>query len=46
MGPERDLLMKAVTVQSALRIALDKDWRRLIDLKRRCEGEGFRFARP
>jgi hypothetical protein len=41
-GPEKVLLEKAATVQGVSRIGLEKDWRKLLELKARCEDEGFR----
>jgi hypothetical protein len=44
-GPERTLLEKASTVQGVTRIALEKDWKKLLEIRRRCEDEGFRPTR-
>jgi hypothetical protein len=41
-GPDKALLEKAATVQGVSRIALERDWRKLLELKARCEDEGFR----
>lgn len=41
-GPEIALLQKASTIGGATRIAQDKDIKKLLNIKRRCEEEGFR----
>jgi hypothetical protein len=41
-GPDKTLLHKAATVQGATRIVLDKDWKKLLEIRRLCEDEGFR----
>jgi len=41
-GSEITLLQKASTVVGATRIALDKDLKRLLEIRKRCEDEGFR----
>lgn len=43
-GPELELLKKAASPQTAVRLAVEKDWRRLREIADRCEGEGFRQA--
>ena len=45
LGQDRVLLQKAVTVQAVMRIALEKDWKKLLEIKRRCEDEGFRMSK-
>jgi hypothetical protein len=42
LGPERTLLRKASTPDGATKLAVGKDWKKLLDIKRRCEDEGFR----
>ena len=42
-GPDLRLLSKASTQQGCTKIALDRDWRKLMEIKQRCEDEGFRF---
>lgn len=42
VGPERTLLQKASTLKGATRISLDRDLRKLLEIKKRCEDEGFR----
>ncbi|QWT20145.1 AIPR family protein [Bacillus sp. NP157] len=42
-GPELELLSRAVTPQSVLRIQSQRDWVRLLEISRRCEADGFRF---
>ena len=41
-GPDRTLLQRACTVDGATRLAMGKEWKKLLDIKRRCEDEGFR----
>src|SRR5665213_3294067 len=41
-GSEMTLLQKASTPSRATKLAMDKDWKKLLDIKRRCEEEGFR----
>jgi hypothetical protein len=43
VGAERNLLLRAGTLQSATRIMMDKDWKKLLEIKKRCEDGGFRF---
>jgi hypothetical protein len=43
-GAERNLLLRAATLQGALRITIDKDWKKLLEIKKRCEDEGFRLS--
>jgi hypothetical protein len=40
--PERNLVSKASTVQGFMKINIEKDWRKLLEIKRVCEEEGFR----
>jgi hypothetical protein len=39
---QRLLVSKASTVQGFLRIALERDWRRLDEVQRICEDAGYR----
>lgn len=39
---EQGLITKASTSQGVLRVSLEKDWRKLMEIKERCESEGFR----
>jgi hypothetical protein len=39
---ERNLVTKASTTQGFMRINIEKDWRKLLEIRQRCEGEGFR----
>jgi len=39
---ERDLVGKASTIQGFIKINVEKDWRKLLEIKQRCEEEGFR----
>ena len=41
-GPELELLRKAASPPSAAKLAAERDWRRLREISKRCEGEGFR----
>jgi hypothetical protein len=41
---ERNLVIKASTLQGFMKINIEKDWRKLIEVKQRCEGEGFRIG--
>jgi len=41
-GPERILLQKAATPEGAARLATGKDGKRLLEIRKRCEDEGFR----
>jgi hypothetical protein len=41
-GPERTLLQKAATPQGVSMLAMGKDAQRLLEIKKRCEDEGFR----
>lgn len=45
-GPDMELLRKATTSQGVMRIATEKQWRKLVELKSLCEDEGFRFPAP
>jgi hypothetical protein len=40
--PERALLSRASTTAGFLRINTERDWRKLLEIKQRCEDEGFR----
>lgn len=39
---DRNLLIKASTVQGFLKVNIEKNWRRLLEIKEICEDEGFR----
>lgn len=39
---ERNLVMKASTPVGFMKIGLEKDWRKLLELRQLCEDEGFR----
>lgn len=39
---ERNLLIKACTLQGFMKINIEKDWRKLLEIKGMCEDEGFR----
>lgn len=39
---DRSLVTRASTIQGFTKMSLEKDWRRLLEIKRLCEGEGFR----
>lgn len=41
-GPEKTLLQRASTAVGATRITMDKDLKKLLGIKKRCEDEGFR----
>lgn len=41
-GLDRALLQRACTPDGATKIAIGKNWKKLLDIKRRCEEEGFR----
>lgn len=41
-GTERTLVQRASTIIGVTRITMDRDIRKLLDIKDRCEGEGFR----
>lgn len=41
-GPERTLVKRASTAGGVTRIATDKDLKKLLEIKKRCEDEGFR----
>ncbi len=41
-GPERTLLQRAATPEGATKLAMGKDWKKLLEIKQRCEDEGFR----
>ena len=40
---QRALVTKASTVQGFMRIATERDWRRLAEVQQACEEEGFRY---
>lgn len=44
-GPDLALLQRASTPHGVLKIALERDWKKLKDLSERCELEGFRHLR-
>lgn len=39
---ERNLVIKASTVQGFMKINIEKEWRKLMEIKQLCEEEGFR----
>jgi hypothetical protein len=39
---ERSLVIKASTIQGFMKINIEKDWRKLLEIKQLCEEEGFR----
>lgn len=39
---ERNLVIKASTIQGFTKINIEKDWRKLLEIKQLCEEEGFR----
>lgn len=39
---ERNLIIKASTLQGFMKINIEKDWRKLMEIKQLCEEEGFR----
>jgi hypothetical protein len=39
---ERNLVIKASTIQGFMKINIEKDWRKLLEIKELCEEEGFR----
>lgn len=39
---ERNLVIKASTLQGFMKINIEKDWRKLLEIKRLCEEDGFR----
>lgn len=39
---ERNLVLKASTVQGFMKINIEKEWRKLMEIKQLCEDEGFR----
>ncbi|MDP3583825.1 MAG: AIPR family protein [Thiobacillus sp.] len=39
---ERTLLVRASTAQGVMKINIEKDWRILLEIRKRCEDEGFR----
>jgi len=43
-GPDRNLVTKASTVQGFTRINAERDWRRLLEIRKFCEEEGFRHT--
>jgi predicted nucleic acid-binding protein len=40
--PDRRLIGRVLTVPGCLRVATEREWRRLIEISRNCEDEGFR----
>ncbi|MDO8775114.1 MAG: AIPR family protein [Burkholderiaceae bacterium] len=40
---ERSLVIKASTIQGFMKVNLEKDWRKLLDIQQQCEDEGFRI---
>ncbi len=40
--PDRRLLSRVTTVQGCMRVAIEKDWRKLLEIAEECESEGFR----
>ena len=40
--PDRRLVGRVATVQGCLRVATEKEWRRLLEISENCEDEGFR----
>lgn len=43
--PDRSLIQKASTQQGFVRIGLEKDWKKLLQLKEAAEDEGFRHSK-
>ncbi|MBB6599608.1 AIPR family protein [Luteimonas sp. MC1825] len=41
-GPELELVRRAASPTTAVRLATDRDWKRLREIGERCEAEGFR----
>lgn len=41
---EKKLVIKASTVHGFMKINIEKDWRKLLQIKHRCEDEGFRHS--
>lgn len=41
-GPELELLRKAASPLTVVKLATERDWKRLRDIGERCESEGFR----
>lgn len=39
---ERNLIVRASTIQGFMKVNIEKDWRRLLEIKDACEEEGFR----
>ena len=39
---ERNLVIKASTLQGFMKINIEKDWRKLLEIRQLCEEEGFR----
>lgn len=39
---DKNLLTRASTIQGFLKINIEKDWRKLLEIKKICEDEGFR----
>jgi len=42
LSNEQNLVRKASTIQGFMKVNIEKDWRKLIEIKKRCEEEGFR----
>lgn len=43
-GPDKELLRRASTLHGAVLIAVPKDWKKLLDIKKACEEAGFRAS--
>lgn len=39
---ERNLLIRASTIQGFMKVNIEKDWRKLLEIREMCEDEGFR----
>jgi len=39
---ERNLVKKASTIRGFMKINIEKNWRKLLEIKQKCEEEGFR----
>lgn len=42
---DKALVLKASTLQGFMKISLEKDWKKLLEIKSNAEGEGFRAAK-
>lgn len=42
---DRSLILRVCTLAGFTRVNTEKNWRRLLEIKNRCEGEGFRRSR-